>query len=89
MNVENRFGLSKGKGEDKLNSRARAKDPNQWFRVPEVWLVLFLIGSAVVGSLALVATALEHRDELVASHRPIASPLPPSHAQRPADEATP
>lgn len=77
------------KSEDKSDSRLRANEVSPWYRVPEVWLVLALIGSAVVGSLGLVATALEHRDELVASHRPIASPLPPSHAQRPADEATP
>lgn len=76
-------------GKEHRNSRLRGKDPNRWYSVPEVWLVLALIGSAVVGSLALVATALNHRDELVAAHRPIASPLPPSHAQRPADDATP
>ena len=74
---------------DKLNPRLRANEVSPWYRVPEVWLVLALIGSAVVGSLGLVVTALEHRDELVASRRPIASPLPPSHAQRPADDATP
>lgn len=64
-------------------------NPNAWYRVPEVWLILVLLGSAIAGSAALVATALEHRDDLVAAHRPIASPLPPSHAQRPADQATP
>jgi len=69
--------------------RLRGGDPNRWYRVPEVWLILTLIGSAMAGSLALVATALHHRDELVVAHRPIASPLPPSHAQRPADDATP
>ena len=63
--------------------RLRGADPNRWSRVPEVWLILTLIGSAMAGSLALVATALHHRDELVVAHRPIASPLPP------ADDATP
>jgi hypothetical protein len=67
----------------------RGNDVNRWYVVPEVWLILVLIGSAMAGSLALVATALRHRDELVVAHRPIASPLPPSHAQRPADQATP
>ena len=65
------------------------RNPNAWYVVPEVWLILALIGSAVVGSLALVATALHHRDDLVVAHRPIAIPLPPSHAQRLADDATP
>lgn len=77
------------RSEDNRNSRMRGNDVNRWYVVPEVWLILVLIGSAMVGSLALVATALHHRDELVVAHRPIASPLPPSHAQRPADDATP
>lgn len=74
---------------DSQSPRTRGGDPNRWYRVPEVWLILVLIGSTMAGSLALVATALRHRDELVVAHRPIASPLPPSHAQRPADDATP
>ncbi|MBS0516382.1 MAG: hypothetical protein JSS16_13025 [Proteobacteria bacterium] len=78
-----------GKNKDDSNFRLRANDVNRWYRVPEVWLILVLIGSTMVGSLALVATAFEHRDDLVVAHRPIASPLPPSHAQRPADDATP
>jgi len=77
------------RGKDHRNSRMRGNDVNRWYVVPEVWLILVLIGSAMAGSLALVATALRHRDELVVAHRPIASPLPPSHAQRPADQATP
>lgn len=77
------------RSEDRSSSHSRADDVNRWYRVPEVWLVLLLIGSAVVSSLALVATALEHRDDLVAAHHPIASPLPPSHALKPADDATP
>jgi len=77
------------KSKDNSSSRSRANEVSCWYRVPEVWLVLVLIGSAVIGSLALVATALRHRDELVVAHPPIASPLPPSHARRPADEATP
>lgn len=77
------------RSKDHRNSRMRGNDVNRWYVVPEVWLILVLIGSAMAGSLALVATALRHRDELVVAHRPIASPLPPSHAQRPADQATP
>ena len=37
---------------------------NAWYRVPEVWLILFLLGSAIAGSLALVATAVRHGDAL-------------------------
>jgi hypothetical protein len=77
------------RSKDHRNFRRRGNDVNRWYVVPEVWLILVLIGSAMAGSLALVATALHHRDELVVAHRPIASPLPPSHAQRPADQATP
>jgi hypothetical protein len=81
------------KTEDRLhadkNSRPPGKDPNRWYRVPEAWLVLILLVGSVIVSLALVATALEHRDDLVISSTPIATPLPPSHAQRPADDATP
>ena len=60
-----------------------------WYRVPEVWLILFLLGVAVVGSLALVATAVRHGDALrTPPPHALASPLPPT-AARPADDATP
>ncbi len=62
---------------------------NTWYRVPEVWLILVLLGSMVAGSFSLLATAIRHPDELTAAPRPIASPLPPSRAQTPADTATP
>jgi hypothetical protein len=62
---------------------------NRWYRVPEVWLILILLGSTMAGSLALVATAVRHPDTLpTAVPHTIASPLPPS-AARPADDATP
>ncbi|HZP67800.1 MAG TPA: hypothetical protein VFB32_15970 [Rudaea sp.] len=60
-----------------------------WYRVPEVWLILVLLAGMVAGSLALVATAVRHGDELVAAPGPLASPLPPAAAARPADDATP
>jgi hypothetical protein len=63
---------------------------NSWFRVPEVWLMIVLLGGVVIGSLMLVATAVRHGDQL---HTPvphsIASPLPPTTATRPSDETTP
>lgn len=62
---------------------------NTWYRVPEVWLILVLLGSMVAGSLALVVTAYRHPDTLQVTPYSIASPLPPSSAARAADEATP
>jgi hypothetical protein len=63
---------------------------NTWYRVPEVWLMLALLASAVVGSLMLVATAIRHGDALPApTPHVVASPLPPSTAARPSDDATP
>ena len=62
---------------------------NTWYRVPEVWLILVLLGSMIAGSFLLLATAMRHPDELSGAPRPIASPLPPSRAQVPADAATP
>jgi hypothetical protein len=60
-----------------------------WYRVPEVWLILFLLGSAVIGSLAFVATAVRHGDALrTPAPHALAAPLPPTSA-RPADDATP
>ena len=62
---------------------------NAWYRVPEVWLILFLLGSTMAGSLALVATAVRHSDALRApAPHTLAAPLPPS-ATRAADDATP
>ena len=62
---------------------------NAWYRVPEVWLIITLLGSVVTGSLALVATAYRHPDALKVTPHSIASPLPPSSVTRPADAATP
>jgi len=63
---------------------------NRWYVVPEVWLMLFLLSSAVVGSLLLVATAVRHGDALPSPvPHAVASPLPPSTAVRPSDDATP
>lgn len=62
---------------------------NKWYLVPEVWLMLIMLGATVTGSLALVVTAYRHSDELPHVGASIASPLPPSTATRPADSATP
>jgi hypothetical protein len=62
---------------------------SKWYAVPEVWLMIIMLGATVTGSLALVATAFGHRDDLVHAGPAIAAPLPPSTAVRPADSATP
>jgi hypothetical protein len=62
---------------------------NRWYRVPEVWLMIVMLLATMTGSLALVATAFEHRDELLHAGPSIASPLPPTSAPQPADHATP
>jgi hypothetical protein len=62
---------------------------NAWYRVPEVWLILVLLGATMAGSLALVAMAYRHPDTLQITPRSIASPLPPSSPARPTDDATP
>ena len=63
---------------------------NAWFRVPEVWLMIVLLGGVVIGSLMLVVTAVRHGDQLHAAvPHAIASPLPPTAAARPSDDATP
>lgn len=62
---------------------------NAWYRVPEVWLILVLLGSTMAGSLALVATAVRHSDAMrTPAPRALASPLPPSTA-RAADDTMP
>jgi hypothetical protein len=56
-----------------------------WYRVPEVWLIWVLLVGIVIGSFSLLATAIRHPDTLREAPHPIASPLPPSTAARPAD----
>ena len=60
-----------------------------WYRVPEVWLIVFLLGAMVAGSFWLLAIAIRHPDDLTGAPRSIASPLPPSRAAVPADATTP
>jgi len=70
-----------------MNTTAR---DNHWFRVPEVWLMIVMLGAVMTGSLMLVATAFRHTDQLhTLAPASLASPLPPSAASRPADDATP
>jgi hypothetical protein len=52
---------------------------NRWYRVPEVWLMIVLLSATMIGSIALVRTAYQHPDDLVAAGPAVAAPLPPSH----------
>jgi len=50
-----------------------------WYRVVEMWLILVLLSSAVIGSFALLGTALRHPDRhlVVPNDVPRSSQLPP------------
>jgi hypothetical protein len=50
-----------------------------WYRVPEVWLILILLGATVIGSLALVVTAVRTPDAHIAvpGDVPRPSKIPP------------
>jgi hypothetical protein len=50
-----------------------------WYRVIEMWLILLLLSSEVVGSFALLGTALRHPDLhlVVPNDVPRSSQLPP------------
>lgn len=56
----------------------------RWFAVPEVWLMLVMLVATMTGSIALVVTAFEHRDDMPNVGAKIAAPLPPNAALRPA-----
>jgi len=50
-----------------------------WYRVPELWLILFLLGAAVIGSFSLLATAIRSPDAhiVVPNDEPRSSRMPP------------
>jgi zona occludens toxin (predicted ATPase) len=70
------------------------QEKNRWYRVPEVWMILVMLGGMVVGSFWLLYQAVIHSDPSVEAPTPIATPLPPSSPHtashtRPADSTTP
>ena len=69
-------------------SLAPVRSGMPWYRVPEVWLIVLLLGATVIGSLSLVATAVRHPDTHLAvpNDSPRPSKLPPVQAA-PASEA--
>jgi hypothetical protein len=63
-----------------------------WYRVPEVWLMLILLGAMVIGSFALLAEAIHTPDVhiVVPNDVPRPSRIPPINpAARTAPPATP
>ena len=57
-----------------------------WYRVPEVWLILILLGSTVIGSFALLAEAINTSDThvVVPDDVPRPSRIPPINPAVPA-----
>ncbi len=53
-----------------------------WYRVPELWLILILLGATVVGSFALLATAIQTSDAHVTVPNDVPRPsrIPPTEA---------
>lgn len=64
--------------------------PTPWYRVPEMWLIVVLLGATVVGSISLVTTALRHPDAhiVVPDDQPRPSRIPPTHARPDAAKPT-
>ncbi len=62
-----------------------------WYRVPELWLILILLGATVIGSFALLVTAIRMPDAhiVVPNDVPRPSRIPPilpAASTRPATE---
>lgn len=51
-----------------------------WYRVPELWLILILLGATVIGSFALLATAIRTSDAHVTVPNDVPRPsrIPPT-----------
>lgn len=62
-----------------MSPSAPDSPPMPWFRVPEVWLILFLLGATVIGSFALLAEAIDTPDThiVVPDDVPRPSRIPP------------
>lgn len=72
-------------------SRTPADTPHlAWYQVPEFWLILLLLGATVIGSFALLATAIRTPDThlSVPNDVPRPSRIPPSEAAPSAPDAT-
>lgn len=62
-----------------MNASPAPNARTPWFRVPEVWLMVVLLGATVLGSFALIASAVQHPDAHIAvpHDAPRSSKLPP------------
>lgn len=56
-----------------------------WYRVPEVWLILILLGATIIGSFALLAEATNTSDRhiVVPNDVPRPSRIPPINPAAP------
>ena len=62
-----------------MSAEPTRASPTPWYLVIEMWLILFLLSAAVIGSFALLATALRHPDRhlTVPNDVPRSSHMPP------------
>ncbi|MEZ5521587.1 MAG: hypothetical protein R3F08_08965 [Dokdonella sp.] len=62
-----------------MNSASHETPTMAWYRVPEVWLMLVLLGAMVIGSFALLSSAIRTPDAhiVVPNDVPRPSRIPP------------
>ncbi|MCB1570574.1 MAG: hypothetical protein KDI72_05940 [Xanthomonadales bacterium] len=62
-----------------MNSASHETPTMAWYRVPEVWLMLVLLGAMVIGSFALLSSAIRTPDThiVVPNDVPRPSRIPP------------
>ena len=62
-----------------MNSASHETPTIAWYRVPEVWLMLVLLGAMVIGSFALLSSAIRTPDThiVVPNDVPRPSRIPP------------
>ena len=62
-----------------MNSASHEVPTMAWYRVPEVWLMLVLLGAMVIGSFALLSSAIHTPDThiVVPNDVPRPSRIPP------------
>ena len=72
-----------------MNSASHETPTMAWYRVPEVWLMLVLLGAMVIGSFALLSSAIRTPDThiVVPNDVPRPSRIPPIQ-RAPTTEAT-
>jgi hypothetical protein len=66
-----------------MNTQTLIEPPLPWWRVGTAWFGVLALGSVVVGSFALLFTAIEHRD-IVVTDPVAATQSPPNKPDSPA-----